>query len=171
MLGFCFLQVPVGVLAEAQQAQNLTMRELGAGRYTYRLIFKLYDAVLYVEAGGDADAVLAREVPFRLEFTYHREIQKNLIIESADHMLSKNLTHAERQRIASRVERLNAAYRTVQAGDRSSLTYLPGVGTQLRINGRLVESIPGEDFARLYFRIWLGAQPISERLKAELLGR
>jgi len=86
-------------------------------------------------------------------------------------MLEKNLNSQELAQIAERVGRLNAAYQTVKEGDQSSLTYLPETGTTLRINGAPVITIEGQDFARLYFTIWLGEQPISVPLREHLLGR
>jgi len=115
-------------------------------------------------------ALMSGSVPLRLEFVYSREIDRSIILQSAGRMLEKNLSAVERAQIADRVDRLNAAYVTVREGDRSSLTFLPGTGTILSINGETVETIPGDDFAPLYFRIWLGEQPISKSLKAELLG-
>jgi len=84
--------------------------------------------------------------------------------------LEKNLSPEERALIAKRVGRINAAYTTVNEGDTSSLTYQPGHGTTLRVNGEPKLTIEGQDFAKLYFRIWLGSQPISKSLKANLLG-
>ena len=73
--------------------------------------------------------------------------------------------------IQKRLDRINAAYRTVNKGDRSSLSYTPGKGTTLSINQEPIVTIEGEDFARLYFRIWLGEQPISQPMRDALLSR
>jgi acyl-CoA synthetase (AMP-forming)/AMP-acid ligase II len=72
-------------------------------------------------------------------------------------------------RIQSRIERINAAYRDVKPGDRYSLTYLPGRGTELALNGKPLIVIEGADFAAAYFGIWLGREPIDENLKRDLL--
>jgi hypothetical protein len=84
-------------------------------------------------------------------------------------MLAKNLSRAERARIAERVQKLNEAYTTVRDGDHSSLTYRRDVGTTLRINGEPVVTVEGADFAQLYFQIWLGEKPISRSLREALL--
>lgn len=44
--------------------------------------------------------------------------------------------------------------------DRYSLTYMPGVGTELALNDNPLGVIDGADFAAAYFRIWLGDHPI-----------
>ena len=84
-------------------------------------------------------------------------------------MLRKNLGPEELDSITARLNRLNAAYQTVGKGDRSSLTYQPGIGTTLHINDLPIITIEGEDFARYYFTIWLGKLPISKSLKEDLI--
>lgn len=143
--------------------------KLGEYRYVYRIFFKLYEVALYCEAGAGADDVLSAATSFRLQFRYLREIEKAIILESADKMLSKNLSVAEKDAIAARVETINRAYTTVREGDRSSLTYIPDVGTTLAINGKKVITIEGRDFAKHYFKIWLGDTPISTELRDRLL--
>lgn len=149
---------------------NNSLSKLGEYRYVYRYFFKLYDAALYASPEATHEDVLAASTRYRLQFRYLREIEKSIILESADKMLRKNLSPAEFEQIADRVDRINQAYRTVRDGDQSSLTYLPGTGTTLRINGQSVATIEGEDFARLYFKIWLGEQPISTSLRENVLG-
>ena len=138
-------------------------------QYTYRFFFDLYRVALYTAPGATARDLLQRRRPFRLKFHYLREIEKRIILRSADKMLEKNLTPSSRRKIADRVARLNEAYRTVREGDTSALTYLPGEGTFLTVNGEQKARIEGADFAHLYFRIWLGHNPISGDLKATLL--
>lgn len=146
---------------------KLTKR--GEYRYVYRFFFKLYDAALYAPSAASVTQVLQAETPIRLQFRYLREIEKSIILKSADTMLAKNLSDAELDGIQDRIDQLNVAYTTVRDGDRSSLTYEPDVGTTLRINDEPVVTIAGDDFARLYFKIWLGDQPISQSLRAALL--
>jgi len=147
-----------------------SFRKLGEYRYVYRLFFDLYDAALFAPDNATAGQILDAATPFRLQFRYLRTIDKSIILKSANRMLEKNLSPVERALIAERVGRINAAYTTVNEGDTSSLTYQPGHGTTLRVNGEPKLTIEGQDFAKLYFRIWLGSQPISKSLKANLLG-
>ena len=59
--------------------------------------------------------------------------------------------------LQSRIDNLAALYRDVKPGDRYALTYIPDEGTTLSLNGETLGSIPGDDFARAVFAIWLGA--------------
>lgn len=151
-------------------SSDTALSKIGEYRYLYRMFFKLYDAALYTLPGATAEDVLTAKTQFRLQFRYLREIEKAIILKSSEKMLHKNLSPAELQQISDRVNRINEACRTVDEGDHSSLTYQPGVGTTLAINGEAQITIEGEDFARLYFKIWLGQQPISQSLRQSLLG-
>lgn len=145
----------------------------GNYRFVYRMFFKLYDARLYTNAEqtDSVDELFNGENALLLEFDYLRKIKKSVILESSEKILSKNMSPSELALIQKRVDLINAMYRTVDEGDRSALSYVPGKGTTLWINGKSIITIEGEDFARLYFRIWLGEQPISEQMRDALLQR
>lgn len=162
-------RTPQPLFPETGKLNGAELTKRGEYRYVYRVFFRLYDAALYAPAEASVAEILQAETPFRLQFRYLREIKKPIILESADTMLAKNLSESELDGIQDRVDQLNDAYTTVRDGDRSSLTYEPDVGTTLRINGESVATIEGNDFARLYFKIWLGDQPISQSLRAALL--
>ena len=71
--------------------------------------------------------------------------------------------------LQARLERLNAAYRDVGAGDRDQLCHAPGAETRLSLNGEELIRIPGDDFAVAYFGIWLRDGAISDDLRSALL--
>ena len=52
----------------------------------------------------------------------------------------------------------------------STFDYLPGTGTQISLNGRLLGTIAGVDFNRALLRIWLGNVPVQADLKKAMLG-
>ena len=133
------------------------------------MFFKIYDVALYAEDGARRKDILDAKVSYQLQFRYLREVDKTIILKSSAKILRKNLIPEELDVITARLNQLNAAYQTVEKGDRSSLTYQPDIGTTLNINDLPIITIKGEDFARLYFTIWLGKQPISKSLKQDLI--
>ena len=153
-----------------EELADSTFSKLGEYRYVYRMFFKLYDAALFVSPDAEPPTILNAETGFRLQFRYLRKIDESIILKSSAKILERNLSEIELAQIADRVDRINEAYRSVGSGDRSSLTYIPGRGTTLRINGDYVTTIEGQDFARLYFKIWLGEQSLSPSLTKSLLG-
>jgi len=86
-------------------------------------------------------------------------------------LLIDNVPAETLQALRSRIERLHALYENVKPGDRYSLTYIPGRGTELALNGDSKGTIEGADFATAYFAIWLGPKPLHAALKSQLLSR
>ena len=55
--------------------------------------------------------------------------------------------------------------------DRIYMDYAPKVGTKVYKNGVLKGTIPGIEFKKALFAIWLGKKPVQESLKDGLLGK
>jgi hypothetical protein len=55
-------------------------------------------------------------------------------------------------------------------GSQTTFDYVPGTGTTVTISGKAKGTIPGADFMKALFGIWLGDQPADASLKAALLG-
>lgn len=134
----------------------------------YLKLIKAYVAALYLPDGVKAEDVLS-DVPKRLEISYLVAIKGPDFDKGAAPTLERNQTPAELAKLQGRIDRINAAYKDVKPGDRYSLTYLPGRGTELALNGTPLIVIEGSDFASAYFGIWLGRKPIDEKLKRDLL--
>ena len=49
-----------------------------------------------------------------------------------------------------RIDRMNRHYRDIKPGDRYALTFIPGRGTELSLNGTALVTIEGDDFAAAY---------------------
>jgi hypothetical protein len=73
-------------------------------------------------------------------------------------------------RQAESLRRLIAMIPPLREGDSFALTFVPGSGVRIEHGARLLGSLPGDEFARTLFAIWLGEPPLSARLKAGLLG-
>ena len=151
--------VPVGEL-------RLPLRGLALLRY--RLFFKAYVAGLYVSAQVPSDAILT-DVAKRLEIEYFWHLDASDIAKAGREILQRNVSASEFAQLEEGLTRIDAAYRDVDPGDRYALTYLPGVGTRLSLNGESLVLVPGSLFAKAYFSIWLGARPIDEGLKQALM--
>ena len=163
--------------ARASQAATDQLTEDGArfelvGATTFRWmsIVKVYDARLHLGTGEPPTKVFA-DIPVRLQITYHRGFTAAEIIKGGDTLLARNVKAETLAAMRDRLELINRAYRDVREGDSYTLTYVPGKGTTLRLNGSPLVSIPGHDFAAAYFRIWLGDDPINKSMRDTLLGR
>ena len=154
--------------AESVRAGDTVLRLHNAALLRYLKVIKAYVAAVYLPEGVAPDNVLD-DVPKRLEISYLVSIKGNDFGKGAEPVLRRNQTIEELARLRSRIDRLNAIYRNVKPGDRYALTYLPGRGTELTLNGVPLTVIEGADFAEAYFGIWLGREPIDARLKRDLL--
>ena len=140
------------------------------GLLRYKRIFRGYAAALYRKECSSPQADLAAS-PMRLELSYFWSIAGHRFGEAAETLLRESLDPPEFAAIEEHMRRLHASYRSVSPGDRYALTWTPGVGTELSLNGRALVTIAGEEFARAYFDLWLGDEPMDEELRNALLAR
>jgi hypothetical protein len=149
-------------------ATGLRLNDVGLMRYRY--VIKAYVAALYLGEGVPSAELLA-DVPKRLEIEYFYGIQAPGFVQATNRGIADNVSPETLAALRPRIDRLNALYRDVKPGDRYTLTYLPGTGTELALNGTPLGTVEGADFATAVFSIWLGPRAIDASLKAQLLGR
>ncbi len=154
--------------SDSYKAENTPLQLNNVGLLRYRVLIKAYVAALYLGEGIQANAVLT-DVPKRLELHYFWSINGPDFGKAADSLLSDNVPAETLQSLRSRLDRLHALYENVKPGDRYSLTYIPGRGTELALNGVPKVTIEGADFAAAYFAIWLGQKPLDSSLRDQLL--
>jgi hypothetical protein len=142
--------------AETHEAGGSTLRLHRTALLKVKLFFKVYVAGLYLAETKDAGRVLD-DVPKRLEIAYLRDIPREILIEAAEDYFRANVPPAQRAALRGRLDRINALYVDVKAGDRYALSYEPGLGCELSLNGKSLGVISGADFAAAYFGIWLGS--------------
>lgn len=149
------------------QDQRLTLK--GAGLLRYMVFIKAYAGALYLPDSAPSDPVLA-PVAKRLELAYYHAISREDFAKATRAKIRDNVDPDQAQKLSTRIDRLAELYRDVKPGDRYALTYLPGEGTRLSLNGKDLGLIPGDDFAGAVFSIWLGDHPIDETFRDTLLG-
>lgn len=131
--------------------------------------FKAYTGAFYIESGASAEDALSDKAK-RLELEYYRSIEGEDFGKAVNKILARNLDPEKLQRLKPKIDYHNGLYQDVKPGDRYSLTYVPGIGTQLALNGTLIDTIEGAEFAAAIFSIWLGEKPINLDFKQEILG-
>ena len=119
--------------------------------------------MLYADAAPGVRARdLLQDVAKRVEFHYLRSLSAADFRKATTDTMRPLVDEAGWQRIRAGVDQINAAYRDVKAGDRQALTYRPGAGTELALNGMVLATVPGEEFARILFAVWFGAKPLDD---------
>jgi hypothetical protein len=162
-------QVVEGVRFEGRVGEGERALELcSAGLLRWNWVLKVYVAALYRDDCSQPLPSLGAS-PKRLEISYLRGFSAEQFAKAANAILERTFSSEALAPLRERIERMNAAYRPVEEGDRYALTYRPGVGTELALNGEPLVTVEGAEFAAAYFAIWLGPDPADEGLKRELL--
>jgi hypothetical protein len=164
------------VAAEIENVQFVEGYRLGdvmlplnnVGLMRHKGLIKAMVAGLYIQDGTPPDRVLS-DVSKRLEIEYFWSLKGAQIVKASEKLLSDNVDNLTLQRLKPQFDRMHALYEDVVPGDRYALTYVPGHGTSLSLNGDIKGTVPGADFAASYFSIWLGRQPMNVSLKRQLL--
>ena len=153
---------------EIHTVEDTRLRLAGVGLLRY-WGFKAYTGALYLGEGVSADMALS-DGPKRLELEYMRAIKGKDFGPATHKGISRNVDPETYARIRSQIDYHNSLYEDVKPGDRYSLTYIPGRGTELALNGEPKGIIKGADFASAVFSIWLGPDPINKSFKKQILG-
>lgn len=140
---------------------------LNTGLLRYKLVWKAYVAALYLEK-DKVDAPLD-DVPKQLTIHYFWDIKKEAFVDAAIKKLKKQYTKEQLANVMPQVNTFHEFCVDIKKGDRYQLYYEPGYGTELRHNNKPLGAIPGKAFAKAYFGLWLGRNPLSESLKKQLL--
>lgn len=150
------------------EAPGVTLQLHCVGTLHWMYVIKAYVAALYIDPQVTAEQVLA-DVAKRLEINYFHAITAQDFAKATDLAIAANSDTAALAGLRARIDALNGLYRDITPGDRYALTYVPGHGTALSLNDQVLGTIPGADFARAVFAIWLGAKPLDTSLKSQLL--
>jgi len=140
----------------------------GTGLLKYMVFIKAYAGALYLPESVPSDHVL-KPVAKQLVLEYFHHIKGEDFASATQIKIADNSTANQVKGLQSRIDDLGALYRDVKPGDRYALTYIPNQGTTLSLNGESLGSIPGDDFARAVFAIWLGVNPIDQKFRDQLL--
>ena len=148
--------------------QDLDLR--GMALLQHLIVIKAYVGALYLPEGIASGKVLT-DVPKALVLHYFHAIPAADFAKATTAVIEENTSKNEFKALKSGIDQMNALYRDVDPGDEYQAAYIPGVGTSLALNGKELGIVPGPKFARAYFAMWLGANPISRSFRDGLLGR
>jgi hypothetical protein len=167
------VSAPVGATEvrfdERLEVRNNSLERMGTGILRYMGFIKAYAGALYTLPGTDPETVLG-DSPKRLEVEYFVALKGEDFGPATYKGLSRNISAEMIDRLRERIDYHNSLYVDVRPGDRYALTYLPGQGTELSLNGKRLGVIQGADFASAIFSLWLGENPFDRRFKQALLG-
>lgn len=148
---------------------DLTLNGIGLQRATFFRV-DVYLGALYVAATTrDPNALIDAASPQELIVHFLR----NVSVRDMRDQWTKDFVHVVPDRpesLMQRVALLNTWLSDMKTGQRLTFVRQPHEGIKVVIGGVLKGTVPGDDFARVFMSIWLGAAPPSENLRAGLLG-
>lgn len=130
----------------------------------------VYVAGLYLEQRSrSASEILAAEQIKVLHLRFVRDVGRKDVVSSFNEGFEKNSRDTV-PAIRPRIAQFMAWLPSFKDGSTLTVTYVPGEGTRVSVNGTYKGTIAGPDFARALFSIWLGPKPPNKGLQRGLLG-
>jgi Chalcone isomerase-like len=137
----------------------------------------VYAAGLYLAAKANStEAVLAAAGPKRMHVVMLREIDGNELGRLFTRGMQDNATKEEfAKTIPGTItmgEIFSGPKKKLLPGESLTIDWVPGVGTNLLVNGALLsQPVKEPEFFTAMMRIWLGRSPADSQLKDALLGK
>ncbi len=141
----------------------------GMGVFKEKAFFKVYVAGLYLEdPTADARIAINTDQAKRIVIVMLRDVSRETFVQAVETGILRN-SRRSMPALRARLDLLEQALPALKKGDILDFTFVPGVGTVVRGQGKEM-TIPGKDFADALFSAWLGAKPVNAALKRKLLG-
>lgn len=132
--------------------------------------FRVYAAALYAGEQPKHDpASVLEDIPKQLTIHYLREISAADLRKSTEEII-KQQPWTDMAKLRERLDKVYSIYETVKEGDRYTITYEPGNGTTIALNGVAKGTIEGADFAKSFFGIWLAEECVGEGFRKKIIG-
>ena len=148
--------------------RSLVLNGLGLRK---KFVVKVYVAGLYLgQKSSDPGVILKTDAPKRIVMHFVRSVSKDQLVDAFAESFENNTPDAKKT-MKVEVDQFLGALAPVNDGDQMVLTYVPGTGTTLAINGKEHLTTAAPDFARVLFSVWLGPKPPNPDLKKGLLGQ
>ena len=174
LLSICFFAVSTISANETPQFLDYQDNKLVLNGKGTRVVFfmKVYQGSLYLEAkSSDAEQILNENAPMAIRIDVTSEM---VTADAMKKALSEGLeksTNNNTGPISNEITQLSSSFNSaVSSGDAYEFIYIPEIGTHVLKNNELVELIPGLEFKKAFFGIFLSDNPIQKNLKKEMLG-
>ena len=151
------------------EGSSLTLNGLGLRQATAFKV-NVYVAALYVaKTSSDPNTLLAANTPSELILQFVRNVGADDLQKGWSEGFEKN-SKAQLGALKDRIATFNGWMTDVKTGDRLIFIHKPGAGIEVNVNGNVKGTIKGDDFAKAFLSIWLGADPPNPEIKAGILG-
>jgi hypothetical protein len=151
------------------EGSNLTLNGLGLRQATAFKV-NVYVAALYVaKTSYDPNALMASTAPSELILQFVRDVGADDLRKGWNEGFEKN-SKEQLPALKDRIATLNGWMGDMKTGQRLIFIHKPGAGVEVNVNGSVKGTVKGDDFAKAFLAIWLGADPPNPEIKAGMLG-
>ena len=131
----------------------------------------LYTCALYLpHPTSDADKAIKNDVCKQIIMHLQSKLSKDKIIEGWNDGFFNN-SQEKLYILQERITTFNSFFGNMPANNRITFSYTPKQGTTIKINGKTKGTIPGNDFMQALWAIWLGNNPMDDKMKQGMLGK
>ena len=139
-----------------------------------RVIFfmKVYEGSLYLETkSSNPEEIVNNNAPMAVRIDVTSEMVTAEAMKKALSEGLKKSTNNNTEHISDEIEQLSSSFNSaVSSSDFYEFIYIPDAGTHIIKNKELVDLIPGLEFKKAFFGIFLSENPIQNNLKKAMLG-
>lgn len=136
----------------------------GIGLLKWKYLVNVYLVGLYKQDNVSIDD-LPGIVPMRLEYYFFVDMKAGDFQSTGYQLMARNVGEEKTKKLSRELEAFNSLYQDVKAGQRYTLTFLPGRGLEMALDGRILGVVEGDEFGSSYLAIWLGPDPVSKGLR------
>ncbi len=161
-----------GVILPEFMRAGKTLLFLNGTGVRKKFFFKIYAMGLYVKKKtSNAQEILNADEPMAVKMRF---IYNGISPKKMKHAWLEGFeksTHGNIAPIKNKIDQFNSLFNVkVRKDFIYDLIYIPGKGTEVYLNRKLLGVIKGLDFKKALFGIWLGDKPINKGLRKRLLG-
>ncbi len=149
--------------------QKLVLNGVGIRK---KLFIKVYQASLYLpEKTSSIDTILSMPGTKNVRMNIlHSKIAAKKSRAAWLKGIKNNLSETDFNSNKNSLDLFNALFPDLHKADQVDISFHPGTGTKLTINGEFLGTVPGDDFFSALLMIWLGDKPADRHLKKNMVG-
>ena len=149
--------------------QRLVLNGLGVREATVFNV-NVYVAGLYVqERSRNADELFGPDRITRLVLKFIRDVDQDTMNDGIERGFRIN-AGSDLPTYTARIRQLRGYIPDLDSGLVLTFTFVPGRGLEVKVGDEVKGVIRGDDFAQVFFNIWLGPNPPNRGLRRGLLG-
>lgn len=148
-----------GVKLEDSVTVNNQKLVLNGAALRKKFVVKVYVGALYLPAKQtSATAIIAADAPRRQVMHFLYDVDKEKMVEAWTEGLRDNTPNASPE-VKTAFNTLSTWMEDMKEGQRIVLTYVPGIGTTVEVNGKNKGTLGGKAVADAILNTWVGAKP------------